>query len=216
MKANKQNAKLVRKASFNGSATNIRKVFAMASSADYAEGLAWYANAHCEALRIVSPIPSVAAGMVAAMSPGMKWERNIPAAGRVRDASVDENMRLLAGLGVRWTDGLEKAIRIVRGESPESVLRGNKVRAFYACLANPRNDYAVCVDGHAFAIWSGRRVTLEQTPNLTNKRYETIARAYRKVAKEVGLLPMQVQAITWVVWRRLHLDNGQLRLTFQE
>jgi len=204
----------VRKARFVGSATNIRRVMAMATSADYAEGMAWYSNAHLEALRIVSPIPEVAAGMVAAMSPGMLWERNIPAAGKVRDVSIDDNMRNCAGLGVRWTNGLNKAVRILRGESPDTVLGGRKVRAFYACLVNPRDDYAVCVDGHAFAIWSGRRVTLDQTPNLTEKRYETIARAYRKVAKEMNMLPMQVQAITWVVWRRLHLDNGQIRLPF--
>lgn len=197
-----------RKASFNGSASNIERVLLSATSAEFDAGMAWYDKAHVDARTNVDDNPVVAAGAVAAVSPGLRWERNIEAAARIARGQD------LTGLGVRWYDGVRKAERIVRGESPLSVLRGNKVRAFYACIANPRNDYAVCVDGHAFSIWHGRRVNLDQTPNLTNKRYARIVRAYRKVAKKHNLLPLQVQAITWVVWRRMHLDNGQLRLNY--
>jgi len=201
------------KASFRGNARNIASVLAQATDCERSEGLRWYQDAHDKSIADVSNDPVVAAGVVAALSPGLRWERNIPAAARV--AARPEKPDLM-GLGVRWWDGVRKAVRILAGESPETVLRGNKVRAFYRCILNPCDDFAVCVDGHAYSIWHGKRTTLDETPNLTDERYETIAAAYRKVAKEVGLLPMQVQAITWVVWRRLHLDNGQLRLAYGE
>jgi hypothetical protein len=42
---------------------------------------------------------------------------------------------------------------------------------------------AVCVDGHAYAIFIGERVPTTKTPSITPKLFETIQRAYQLVAK---------------------------------
>jgi len=85
----------------------------------------------------------------------------------------------------------------------EKKTSGFKVRAFYQCLLNPADWFHVCIDGHAFGIWSGERIALDKVPSITAKRYRMIATDYSKVADNVGLLPNQLQAITWTAWRRI-------------
>lgn len=189
----------------NSNVRNILKVYDRATASEINEGLIWYSRANAEA-RILHDKPSVGCAAVAALSPGLRWERNIEAARRVIDGES------LDGLGVRWYDGVRKAERIVAGEKPLDVLRGNKVRAFYRCIINPKNSRDVCLDGHAYAIWAGRRMNLLDVPNITDRMYSAISEDYRQAAELIGILPNQIQAITWIVWRRIHLDKGQLRL----
>lgn len=177
--------------------SSILQTFGMATTAERIQGESWYAIAH-DAARLVHADLNIAAGVIAALSPGLRWERNIDAAYRVI------NRRSLDGIGVRWWDGVRKAKRILRGENPCNVLGGNKVRAFYACIVNPSNATSVCVDGHAYAIWQGERVTLKDTPTINDRLYVKIASDYVKASRKVGLLPCQLQAITWVAWRRIH------------
>jgi hypothetical protein len=37
----------------------------------------------------------------------------------------------------------------------------------------------------------------------TDKKYKAIADAYRRAAKKLGVRPLEVQAVTWVVWRKI-------------
>jgi hypothetical protein len=92
-------------------------------------------------------------------------------------------------------------------EAIPNILSGQKVVAFYRSIMGDRN--AVCVDGHAYAIFIGERIPTTKTPSITPKLFETIQRAYQLVAKRsadlcgVELSPTQVQAVTWVTYRRL-------------
>jgi hypothetical protein len=106
----------------------------------------------------------------------------------------------------------QKAIEILNLESVDteaiaSILNGQKVVAFYRSIMGDNN--AVCVDGHAYAIFIGERIPTTKTPSITPKLFETIQRAYQLVAKRsvelcgVELTPTQVQAVTWVTYRRL-------------
>lgn len=179
---------------------NLLRTFEQASRTELSEGLAWYQNAHEEAAEIHKDI-RIGAAVVAALSPGLRWERNIEAARRViADESLD-------GLGVRWYDGVRKAQRIIGGASVASSLKGNKVNAFYRCILNPQNRTHVCIDGHAYSVWAGRYVTLDQTPTLTDKLYHAVANDYTVAANAVGILPHQFQAVTWGVHRRLYVKG---------
>ena len=199
----------------NSNVRNILKIYDKATRDDIDEGLTWYSRANAEARCIASNGTTwhKACAAIAAISPGLRWEKNIEAARRVICKEP------LDGLGIRWYDGVRKAERIVNGENPLDVLRGNKVRAFYRCIVNPRDDKSVCIDGHAYSIWAGRRLLTSGTkrdgnvvPNITDKMYESIAKDYREAAELAGILPNQMQAITWVVWRRMIKLNGQLPL----
>jgi hypothetical protein len=107
-----------------------------------------------------------------------------------------------------------KAIQILEATSHvdhASILNGRKITAFYECIVG-RLD-AVCVDGHAYSIWFGDRLTMKQVPNIGKKLYAEIVSDYVEAARilsEPGTLGVgtvsafEVQAITWCAWRRLH------------
>ena len=67
----------------------------------------------------------------------------------------------------------------------------------------------MCVDGHAYAIWLGERVPTTKTPSISATLYQTITRAYVNTSKDSvsvcgeRLTPAEVQAVTWVTYRRL-------------
>jgi hypothetical protein len=160
----------------------------------------WYDNAHDAASKLHADI-RIGSGVVAALSPGLRWENNVEAARRViADEALD-------GLGVRWYANVFKGARIARGENPERVLGGNKVRAFWRCIESPRNPLFVCIDGHAYSITRGEYIPLDSTPKLTDKLYRNISARYSDAADHAGILPLQMQAVTWCVWRRLHVKG---------
>lgn len=185
------------------SATNIIAVFDQATVADLAEGMAWYDDAHALAKTIADGNVAMGAGVIAALSPVMKWDRNMMLAVR-----AFEDGKASGAL----TASVEKADRIMAGEAPLDVLSGNKVRAFYAAIFDPTVAREVCVDRHAFDIAVGRETDDKTRGILTRKgAYESYAacycRAARMIEKRDGISysPAQIQAITWCAWRR---DKG--------
>lgn len=180
---------------------HILDVLAKATDCEREAGSKWYEQANADARSLPVPL-DVAAGIIAALSPGLRWEVNVEAARRVIAGES------LAGLGVRWSRNVNKAKAILAGRSPNDVLKGNKVRAFFACILCPTQCQSVCVDGHAFAIWKGKRIALDKTPPIRNRMYQKISNDYAKAAATAGLIPHQLQAIVWVVWRRLHVKTA--------
>lgn len=180
---------------------NLLQVYHQATVDEMASGLTWYRDTNCEADRLAEENGLTirqTAGMIAAVSPGLRWERNVECAERIIRGET------LNGLGVRWYDGVHKAKRILRGHDPSTVLKGNKVRAFYACILSPSAaSGSVCIDGHAYSIWTGRRVALDDVPPINDRLYNRIATDYAIVAKDLAIAPCQLQAVTWCVWRRL-------------
>jgi hypothetical protein len=180
---------------------NILRVYHQATADELVCGLNWYRDANCEADRLSQEkgiLIEQSAGIIAAMSPGLRWDRNVEAAERIIQS------RSLDGLGIRWYDGVRKAKRILRGHSPCEVLKGNKVKAFYHCICHPQNETSVCCDGHAYSIWAGRRITLDDVPPMNNRLYHRIASDYVIVSRDLSVSPCQLQAITWCTHRRLH------------
>lgn len=76
-------------------------------------------------------------------------------------------------------------------------LKGNKIKNFFMNLYDPVNPQYVTIDRWAYkaAGYYG---------NPTNKKYLEVANAYKQSAKDLGLLPNQLQAITWSKIRGSH------------
>jgi hypothetical protein len=94
-----------------------------------------------------------------------------------------------------------KAFSIVHeGARPETVLGGNKVRAFYANILNPRYSKAVTVDTHAARAAFGKHNLTAQEVSFTfrDKGNRVIQQAYKNVAKRYHVLPMKLQATVWL------------------
>lgn len=173
---------------------NITRVFNNATCFEIAEGREWYAQAWRLALEVDPLHPTRAAGIIAALSPLTPWDRNV---WLVRETY--RNGTLESGtLGANRV----KANRIMAGEDPLLVLRGAKVRAFFAGIVSKGASSDVCVDRHAYDLAVGKRYGNGDRPGLQTKDgYARIAAAYVRAAKRLGVGPQELQAITWVAWR---------------
>ena len=193
---------------------HIAAMLAMASQADLADGIEWYDRAKRLAHRLADQYGCTfeqAVGVIAALSPNNRWARNCTDAESMIQAWAvgvnPESVKVCTYGAMR-----SKAAQILALASPDretiaKILNGRKITAFFLSIAGVHD--AVCVDGHAYAVWIGQRITTTNTPSLGVKLYADIARAYCLVAKRSAALcgealtPAQVQAVTWVTYRRL-------------
>lgn len=162
------------------------------TESDYAEGMAWYGEAYDFASALTPANPAIGAGILAALSPNTSWPQN-----KVRATTL-----VSTGDVRHFPDAVGKAQRILAGETPLDVLGGPKVRSFYTDIMGLPNE-SVTVDRHAIDIACGRPLSnAERSPFQKGKAYATLARFYTEVAREYGVTPNQLQAITWVWWRK--------------
>lgn len=196
---------------------NVLAVYERANARERQEGARWYAQAHDDARAVAREhdltLPQ-AAGMIAALSPSVAWERNIAYAESC--AVAFERREVPSGLAV-YPANIAKAERIYRGESPETVLRGHKVRNFYALIAGAGDPtgYHVCIDGHAANLALGRKRPLRGAPGLsTYQSYQDYVRVYRRAAEQAAVAPHALQAITWLAWRRILKHGDQLEIAY--
>lgn len=195
--------------------SNIVGTYLLSTGVEKSEGESWYARA-MSAAQIISNSTGVnvhrVAGVIAALSPNNRWERNLIDAENVCKVYINGDVGDVMNVKVcTYGKMLVKAVNILQCDNISEIpgiLNGRKIRAFYECIIG-KSD-AVVVDGHAYSIWIGERLTMKQVPNIGIKLYANITADYIQATKEINdkfntnLMPFQVQAITWVAWRRLH------------
>jgi hypothetical protein len=187
---------------FSVSTRNITRVFRAATTADRAAGRGWYASAHGIAAALDPDDPVRAAAVIAVLSPLLSWPRNVVEASNV-----------YAGRAVRTLGpNADKARRILAGADPEHIVSGPKVRAFWVTIADPAEPSAVVIDRHAIDIAAGR-VLGDRIRGSHLRRagaYDEVADKYRRAARRLSeqlgvcITPAEVQATTWIYWRREH------------
>lgn len=191
---------------------HIKKILTTATDADLENGREWYNVANATARQIANntelPLYKVS-GIIAVLSPSSHWEANVEDAYNVcyhyrRYGEID-------GVTVRtYGQNLIKAATILDApDDPETVdaivfgKQGRKTFSFHRNIL--LDDRYLTVDGHAYCIWKGVRLPVGKVPRIGKGLYETISRAYRLVsARTENLSPMQVQATTWITYRRIH------------
>ena len=189
--------------------------FTLATSQEVQLGCDWYPSALKIAIRIATKYGTrveVAAGVIAALSPNNRWERNIVdaeaiikcwAAGGTRTDILNVKVCTYGKMKAKAVDILTRDIEIVE------ILNGKKLIEFYNCITNPRlND--VCIDGHAYSVWFGQRLTMKEVPAIGKKLRSQIKTDYRDatafINDELGefYAASDIQAITWVTHKRIH------------
>ena len=186
------------------------------NSEDRKIGLDWYSNAYAISDRIATELGfsvEQIAGAIAALSPNNKWDRNIQDAenlARAIRAGVDIDSVKVCTFG----SNKAKAVKILSSnlDSAEivSILRGQKVVAFYLNIARNGDTDCPVIDGHAYNIAHGTVGSLRDVPGITPKAFETLQDLYRDAAATVAAVTGetvsagQVQAVTWVTYRRIH------------
>ena len=193
--------------------------FTLATSQEVQLGVDWYRSALNIAGRIASKYHirvEVVAGVIAALSPNNRWERNIIDAEAMikcwSAGGTDED--ILAVKVCTYTKMQEKALAILRFDiyhksSITGILNGPKIIEFFNCITNPMlND--VCIDGHAYSVWFGQRLTMKQVPNIGKKLRQQIktdyvdATAFINDELDEDFTPADIQAITWVTHKRIY------------
>jgi hypothetical protein len=195
------------------SVANILAVYRGAPSDLSDDGMDWYINAHNVAREMANKYGisvSQAAGIIAALSPMNQWDNNKAKAIQLCEQGgffavyFDEKGKEKNGIGL--PDNVRKASAIFFGwNTPEEVLGGDKVNAFYRTILDPFGYVRPTVDRHAFDIAVGERTDNKRRGILSRKgMYEIFADAYIEAARIEGISAPQMQARTWVIWKDAH------------
>ncbi|WP_461522041.1 DUF7178 family protein [Porticoccus sp.] len=125
------------------------------------------------------------------------------------NSTVDLNMRnfttWLEGKPVKHFGDVKRRLRLIkRGDinGGLSYKRGRKIVSFYGNLRYPRRPSETpTIDRHAarilFGVENDDAARLGKNLLAQKRGYAIAARVYRDVAREVGLRPHELQAITW-------------------
>ena len=191
------------------SVSNFQAIFNLATPEEIKSGRVWYLDAQqaCQEIALRQELPlAIVVGVVAALSPNNKWERNVSDAERLCEAFLRgdavESVKVCTYHAMRakaWgilEDGPSDTVEIIKA------LKGQKIVAFFRCIMG---ENTCCVDGHALNIWRAERHPLTSDKNSIGVRlYRTIAEDYAAAGKKHGLKAYEMQAITWTAWRRVH------------
>ena len=196
--------------------------FTLATSQEVQLGCDWYPSAYKIAVRMAGTygVPTeTAAGVIAALSPNNRWERNIVdaeamlkcyAAGGTRDDMLNVKVCTYGKMKA-------KAVAILTRFEPNiedwqditTILKGKKIVEFFNCIINPElND--VCIDGHAYSVWFGQRLTMKDVPAIGVKLRAQIKTDYRDATAFINeelhasFTAADIQAITLVRHKRIH------------
>ena len=167
-------------------ASRLLSIYKSATTQALASGRDWYRKARLTAWDLAHTTSNTlrtSAGVIAALSPRLTWKYNIIAARKVlsKASSVPGVFRA----------SLAKARAIVGGQSPESVLSGPKVLAFYRALTG--DESAAVVD-----VWVARAAKVK---SVNPRSYKTIAQALELAAQQAGIPTAQFQASVWCAIR---------------
>lgn len=197
-----ENSKLYNARNFDAASVraNITAVFehviSTAQESDLVNAIQWYPLAHVFCAQWAQAFGLETfhfAGIVAALSPQLPWEKNKTQA--LELVARAQNGQSLGGLAA-YPANVAKALRIFNGENPLSVLGGNKVRSFYLNIM--LDESAVTIDRHACAIaLFGLDTAKSGQVAVTDKLYRLLAQAYTDVARQYNVAPYVVQSVTW-------------------
>jgi hypothetical protein len=189
---------------------SVLAVWDMADAETRAYGARWYADAYATAVELADRYGFTAAqavGVIAALSPRVRWAPNVAAAATVlswaedaRDglpvADVETLARECGGL---FRANVRKAMHVVALDDPLGGLNGPKERAFYRNIMGDTSG--VTVD-----VWATRAATYGKQDHPRGKAdYANIAQGYRRAARAAGTTPRDLQAAVWVAYRGSHL-----------
>jgi hypothetical protein len=187
---------------------NIISVYRDADETQHAEGLLWYDNAQKAAHNIAVKYDIavyIVVAVIAALSPNNKWSRNIVNADALIGAFVRGDGLLSVKVST-YNKMKQKAWDILAArpdyDGAKAMLKGQKITSFFMDIMG---EFNVTIDGHARNIAYGERVGLtDDRSNIGVREYRALQAAYEEAARRVGLMPYQLQAITWRVWRDRH------------
>ena len=188
---------------------NIIAIYKLANPSEIKHGLTWYVNAtkDCKEIAIKYDLPiHIVIGVVSALSPNNKWERNIVNADDLCKAFIDGQD--MDSIKVSTYHRMKQKAWSILEQMPSydetiKILNGKKIVSFFRNINGDETD--ITIDGHARNIYYNDRQGLT-TPNTNIRKLEylDIQKAYLRASKKLGIKAYELQAITWLAWRRIH------------
>ena len=188
---------------------NIIAIYKLANPSEIKHGLTWYINANTDCMKIANTLElplHIVIGVVSALSPNNKWERNIINAEDLCKAFI--NGQDMDSIKVSTYHKMKQKAWHILETMPSydetiTILNGKKIVSFFRNISGDETD--ITIDGHARNIYYNDRQGLT-TPNTNIKKneYLDIQKAYLRASKKLGVKAYELQAITWVAWRRIH------------
>jgi len=187
---------------------NLRTWYKRATAQEIASGKSWYSEAQAFAHELAQAhgVSSfVTAGVVSALSPNNKWERN----------KIDAEAVVVAALAgatpeqvkvCTYNKNKEKAFRILLGVE-KITPNSPKTYAFAQNVGNLSADHITVDKWHLRACQTSSLSAKDCKTSVTTKQYKEIERETAKVAHEYGLKGYEFQAIVWVTIRNRWMNN---------
>lgn len=182
------------------SVSNILGLYIQATLEDLEQGMSWYprAKSYCLYLSQQYNVPiTKTAAVVALLSPRNKWERNKTDAKALFEAYVN-NEDLHQVKVATFNRNRSKAVAVIEGSEPTCFF-GPKTRAFYKNILGSADS--VTVDTHAYSVAMGKR---QVGKSITRPLYRKIERDYKEASSLLGIKPYELQACTWVTFKRIN------------
>ncbi len=174
-----------------------------ATAEEKSNGRAWYNDAHELAKEYANKtgydLMNVC-GVISALSPQTSWELNKVYLVRFLRDGVNAK--------ANTTLNKDKARRCLEADNVEqikTILNGDKTVSFFLNILFPDVDEVATIDRHACAICIQRpdKVKALKPVQLTSNQYRLIEAVYVEAGKKLGIKTLELQAITWVTYRRL-------------
>lgn len=191
-----------------GCINRIKHYYSLATNTEVNEGFKWYADAQQFARELSekynTPFIQVC-GIIAALSPQITWEQNKVLAVtflRTNNVKNTAKVRVYKCRAIKETINESDILEIL---SPN----GNflKTRKFFINIYDFNRVEAVTIDRHAIGVATQAHNKTdsiqENDRRMTVKQYQFFETAYIRAAQILGLTPNQLQAVTWVTYRRL-------------
>jgi hypothetical protein len=191
---------------------NLRVWFERATPSEMADGLTWYgeANAFANSLSMkygVSPV--AAAGVISALSPNNKWERNKIDAESVIKAALngvpEDQVKVCT-----YNANKAKAFKIAKEDAHSRFITLKESPKTFAFAKNvgDRDESHVTIDKwHLRAMQTISESPKEVSTSCTPKQYRIFEAEALRVAKEKGMKGYEFQAIVWVTIRNRWMNG---------
>lgn len=159
-----------------------------------ADGLNWYTQANQFAQQLATDYGhslDTVCQVIAILSPAVSWDINK----RDTESLLDQGANAVVST---YGQNKTKALSVLTGAdqiNPKAL----KTYSFYRNLLAPTCDKHVTIDRHAFKAY--KKQTKAGSVSITPKQYELARKAYARKAKELNIVPCQLQAIIWMAYR---------------
>ena len=169
----------------------VEKWFVKATEEDILQGRCWYENANAWASSFEGVSTEEVAHITAILSAQCDWETNKKNVSRFLSGDM--------GSIFATKKQLRECADVLDGWRIPPKRR--KTHAFANTIVNPQTQELVVIDRHAI------KVAYDQVKSdpiiVTDKRYRDAEKAYLIVADRCDFLGNQIQAITWLTYKRV-------------